>query len=180
MRYLLFLSAAKYCGLRGCVSARGATEENSEKDGERAAGKEKEAWKSWRSFGGLEQSDEPHSPRIFLRLHPLFFPPDHQPPGVVLSKSNCDPYCEFVPGRNARSFRMYLAFPDFQRFFTRYARKSLTHDSFLSRENNSIDEYTRIISDISVDPLEHLFWKSKIFYMFEKRERSFPTFNVRF
>lgn len=38
MRYLLFLSSAKYCGLRVCVPAHEATEENREKDGERGGG----------------------------------------------------------------------------------------------------------------------------------------------
>jgi len=54
MRYLLFLSAAKYCGLRVCVSARGTTEENRE-DGERGIEKGKRSEEELAQFRGLEQ-----------------------------------------------------------------------------------------------------------------------------
>lgn len=74
--YSLFLSTAKRCRLRVCVSAR-AKKENRE-NGERSIRRGRNEEKRTRGLRGLDERDESLIPRIPLTSI-RFFPPDHQP-----------------------------------------------------------------------------------------------------
>lgn len=111
MRYSLFLSTAKRCGLRVCVSAR-AKKEN-RVDGREGYREGKQRGKADARLWGLDGRDESHPPHTF-DFHPLL---SARPPTVDVASPKSDSDCKLAPGRNAHLSRICLSVFRFFFFF---------------------------------------------------------------